>query len=127
MTLRRPTFLHLIAVALAFAAALALFAALNRDAMPRGAGARAGDGAAPAPGHIARTTDEQIAALQETVGAHPTDANQRALLADAYLQKVRETGEFSYYSRAQGVLAGARRNAAVLTELGTLELARHHF
>jgi tetratricopeptide (TPR) repeat protein len=120
MTLRRPNPLLFLAAALTFAAAVALFVALDptvRDSV-----------SSPVPaGHVARTTDDQIATLQQVVRTHPTDANERALLADAYLQKVRETGDFSYYARAEGVLAGARRNTAVLTGLGTLALARHDF
>jgi tetratricopeptide (TPR) repeat protein len=124
MTLRKPQ--PLLLVAAAFVAALALFWALNG-----GGGASVAPGGSPdagsGGGHLARTTDQQIAALQAVVRTHPTDPDERAALADAYLQKVRETGDFSYYQRAQGVLAGARRNASVLTELGTLALARHDF
>jgi tetratricopeptide (TPR) repeat protein len=58
--------------------------------------------------------------------AVPT-ADERALQASRYLQQVQETGDPRYYLRAEGVLEDARRTPAVLTELGTLALSRHHF
>src|SRR5207302_830868 len=67
-----------------------------------------GSGGAAVPAH-ARTTDEQIAALQAVVRSHPRDAGSYVLLGDAYLQKVRETGDAEYYTRSQGVLERARR------------------
>jgi tetratricopeptide (TPR) repeat protein len=54
-------------------------------------------------------------------------ADERSLVADRYLQRVRETGDASYYVRAEGVLRGVTRTPAVLTTLGTLALARHDF
>src|SRR4051794_3010209 len=54
-------------------------------------------------------------------------ADERSLIADRDLQRVRETGDASYYVRAEGVLRGVRRTPAVLTTLGTLALARHDF
>jgi tetratricopeptide (TPR) repeat protein len=97
MTLTRPNPLLLLAVALAFATGLALFTALD----PATRDLRP---ATPAP-----------------------SADDRALLADTYLQRLRETGDASYYTRAQHVLDGAERTPAVLVSLGTLALARHDF
>ena len=82
------------------------------------------DGGAPA-----RTTDGQIRQLQTQVrGAHEPDLGR---LGETYLQKVRETGDASYYTRADGVL---RRALALKPEgleglvgTGTLALARHDF
>src|SRR4051812_38428232 len=54
-------------------------------------------------------------------------ADDRALTADKLLQRVRETGDASYYRRAEAVLRGVERTPAVLTTLGTLALARHDF
>src|SRR3954469_19963446 len=54
-------------------------------------------------------------------------ADERSLVADRLLQRVRETGDASYYARAEGVLRGVPRTPAVLTTLGTLALARHDF
>jgi tetratricopeptide (TPR) repeat protein len=98
---------------------------VNHPSLPAGHAADAGPVAHP------RTTDEQIAALQATVRANPRNSGEYVLLADAYMQKVRETGDAAFYVRAQGVLAGARtlapRDSAVYTGLGTLALARHDF
>jgi tetratricopeptide (TPR) repeat protein len=106
-----------------FAAGLAFFSVVNHPAAPAGHS----DAIVPRP----RTTDEQIASLQLTVRANPRNAGEYVLLADAYMQKVRETGDAGYYRRAAGVLAIAGRlaprDSAVYTGLGTLALARHDF
>jgi tetratricopeptide (TPR) repeat protein len=124
MTLRRPH--PLLLIALVFASGVALFTAVNRGAEPVG-GAGGGGSVAVHP----RTTDGLIASLQATVRSHPREAGEYVLLADAYLQKVRETGDAGYYARAEGVLGIARRidprNSALYTGLGTLALARHDF
>jgi cytochrome c-type biogenesis protein CcmH/NrfG len=121
MTLTKPH--PILLLALVFAAGVALFTALNHQTAPAGH-----SGLATA---HPRTTDEQVAALQAAVRSHPQDADEYVLLADAYMQKVRETGDAAYYTRAEGVLARARRlaprNSAVYTGLGTLALARHDF
>jgi tetratricopeptide (TPR) repeat protein len=106
-----------------FAAGLAFFTALNGpQSTPVGH-----EGIAAHP----RTTDQLIASLQATVRANPRSADQYVLLADAYMQKVRETGDAGYYARAGGVLRIARRidlrDPALYTGLGTLALARHDF
>ena len=124
MTLRKPNPLTLLLVGLVFAAGVAVFGAMNRGSVP------AGSEGSGAPAH-ARTTDQQIALLQAAVRDHPRDSGEYVLLADAYIQKVRETGDAGYYRRAEGVLAIARRlgprESAVYTGLGTLALARHDF
>jgi cytochrome c-type biogenesis protein CcmH/NrfG len=122
MTLTKPH--PVLLLALVFAAGIAVFTALNHQQ------------SAPV-GHSGlvsahpRTTDEQVAALQAAVRANPRNADEYVLLADAYMQKVRETGDAGYYRRAEGVLAIARRldprDSAVYTGLGTLALARHDF
>ena len=56
-----------------------------------------------------------------------TSPDQLSLLADKDLQRVRNTGDASYYVRAERVLIGVKRTPAVLTSLGTLALARHDF
>ena len=131
MAIRLINLRWLVAVAVVFAAGVVLFAAINGGSDGVGGssdGASGGDG-----GVIAhpRTTDELIASLQATVRAHPDNAGEYVLLADAYMQKVRETGDAGYYARAEGVLALARRidprSSALYTGLGTLALARHDF
>jgi tetratricopeptide (TPR) repeat protein len=77
------------------------------------------------------TTDERIAMLQATVRAQPTRADGYTLLAGAYRQKVRETGDATYYAKADGLVARALRLApgdpAALTERAALEASRHDF
>src|SRR5204863_7541823 len=99
MTLTRNNLLALAATAVAFLAGLRLFRAVNGSDTV----SRLGSGDSAAPAH-ARTTDQQIAALQAVVRSHPRDAGSYVLLGDAYLQKVRETGDAEYYTRSQGVL-----------------------
>ncbi|HEX2105200.1 MAG TPA: tetratricopeptide repeat protein [Solirubrobacteraceae bacterium] len=111
-----------------FAATLAVLA-LGRD----------GSGAGPAPRHAAATPalpprasiDQRIRVLQETVRAAPTRAAGYTLLAGAYLQKVRESGDASFYARAQQAVDRALRldpaDAGALTARGALALARHDF
>jgi tetratricopeptide (TPR) repeat protein len=125
LTLSRNNFLvALLASGVAFLAALLLFRALNGGA-PAPLGSDSG-----ASVH-ARTTDQQIAALQSVVRSHPRDVGSIVLLGDAYLQKVRETGDAEYYTRSEGVLERARSldrgYSAAYTGLGTLALARHDF
>jgi tetratricopeptide (TPR) repeat protein len=112
------------AVALAFVAALAVFT-VTRD----GGGAAAGPPAFAAPLlRGAGSTDAEIRRLQAAVRA---GAPQEAELAAAYLQKVRETGDPSFYARADGVLrralARGPEDAAELVEAATLAAGRHDF
>jgi tetratricopeptide (TPR) repeat protein len=126
MALKRINLMGLAAVAAAFLLALAVFGLLSRSGTPAVHGGAAGATAAGS-----RTTDGRIAALQAEIRNHAGDTGSYALLADAYLQKVRETGDAGFYTRAAGVLAVAERrdprSSAVATGLGTLALARHDF
>jgi tetratricopeptide (TPR) repeat protein len=125
MTLRRPHLLAVVAAAvMAFVATFAVLTLVNAGPAP--APERQLDGAAPA-----RTTDGQIQRLQAQVREAPRQAGLWAQLGEAYLQKVRETGDASFYTRADGVL---RRALALkpqglegLVGAGTLALARHDF
>jgi tetratricopeptide (TPR) repeat protein len=128
MTLPHPrTLFTLAAAGLAFALALIVFT-LGRGEGPAPA-PRAAE--APSPALPGASTDEQIAADQAIVRARPADPRGYVALAGADLQKVRETGDASYYARAGTLLATARhlapRDPAVLTTAGTLALARHDF
>jgi tetratricopeptide (TPR) repeat protein len=82
----------------------------------------------PRPGD---STDVRIAKLQATVRAAPGRADGYTLLAGAYLQKVRETGDAGFYARAGAAVDRALRLApgdpAALTESGALALSRHDF
>ena len=125
LTQRFPT--KLLVAALAFAATLAvLMLAVARDS--RSPSLPAQPAFIPA---TSQSTDARIASLQATVKAAPKDPRGYASLAQAYLQKVRETGDASFYTRADAVLATALRidprspDATVVA--GTLALARHDF
>ena len=125
LTQRFPT--KLLVAAVAFAATLAVLAlAVNRR--PDAPASAAGPAFVPA---TSQSTDARIASLQAVVKAQPKDPRGYASLAQAYLQKVRETGDASFYTRADAVLETALRldprsaDAAVVA--GTLALARHDF
>ena len=76
-------------------------------------------------------TDERIKLYEAMVQGQPTRPHYRNLLAAAYIQKVRETTDFSYLDRANSVLDG------VLSEDGNeyealrlkleVELEKHNF
>jgi tetratricopeptide (TPR) repeat protein len=129
MTLARPNLFKLLAVTAAFLVALGAFALLagrEEGATPGSEGAANAE--LPRPG---APTDELIRGYQAAVRAAPRDPGLRAALAGAYLQKVRETGDASYYTRADAVLRDARaltpHDYRVLATSGTLALARHDF
>ena len=131
-TLSRSPF---VAAPLAFAAMLVVLVLLMGAG--RGSGA-AGPGAeaaalraapdAPPPG---ATTDQRIRILQATVRADPRRADGYGLLAGAYEQKVRETGDTAFYAKAAAALGRALSLApgdpAALTERAALEASRHDF
>jgi tetratricopeptide (TPR) repeat protein len=122
----------LVPAAASFAAMLAILIAVMGAGRDPGASVTAHRLAAtpdaPRPG---ATTDQRIATLQATVRAQPTRADGYTLLAGAYRQKVRETGDAAYYAKADGVVARALRlapgDAAALTERAALEASRHDF
>jgi len=121
----------LVTAAASFAIALGAFGLLARGGgSDRGAGpsSRAALPALPPP---SATTDQRIAALQQTVRAQPRAADGYTLLAGAYAQKVRETGDASFYNRAEAVLRRALSidpgDAGAITQRGALELSRHDF
>jgi len=120
----------LITAAATFALALGAFGLLARGDRTEGTGpsVRASLPSLPPP---SATTDQRIAALQQTVRMAPHVADGYSLLAGAYAQKVRETGDASFYNRAAGALRTALaldpHDAAALTQRGALELSRHDF
>jgi tetratricopeptide (TPR) repeat protein len=125
MTLKLPNPVALIGFALAFLVALGVLSLVNRSSAPAD-----GTGAVETP-PAGRSTDAQIRAFQAAVKTRPGDPRGYTALAAEYLQKVRETGDPAFYSKAGGLLTKARRldprGADVLTGLGTLALARHNF
>src|SRR5919201_2724297 len=124
---RNPLLLKLLAVAAVFFAALATFMLLNRGSSSGPTYPSDDNPAALA----SASTDTQIRAYQALVRTHPRDSRGYGFLAGAYMQKVRETGDASYYTRAGAVLATALRlnprDPAAVTEMGALALARHDF
>jgi tetratricopeptide (TPR) repeat protein len=131
MTLTRPHLLrHLVAGLAAVAIAAATLALTRGDSVPRLSSVQRGDGLAAFPAPNA-STQEQIRHFQAILRADPRSADAGAYLAAAYLQRVRETGDPSFYAKAGGVLRQALahdpRNVNALTEAGVLALARHDF
>jgi tetratricopeptide (TPR) repeat protein len=87
-------------------------------------------GGAAAPSAVARPvltgTSADIPKLQSAVTKSPDEEGLRASLAAAYLQRVRDTGDPSYYTRAEGVLRNPKTPEGLATA-GELALARHDF
>ncbi len=124
LTFHRPLRLAL-ATLLAFACTLAVLTLLRDDEhVPRPASPTTFDGVV----RPDASTDAEIARLQAAVrGGAPLEAQ----LAGAYLQKVRETGDPSFYVRADGLLSRAlargAEDPAELVEAATLAAGRHDF
>ena len=83
------------------------------------------------PARDAASTDKRIAALSAAVRAEPKRPEGYTALAQAYLQKVRETADPAFYTRASTAIerALARRpgDPYALTTRGTLRLSLHDF
>src|SRR4051794_8266620 len=130
MTLPRPISFARLALlcAVAFVAALLAFRALS-GSNPATPVLRQADLDVPTPGQA--STPERIAALQRELRADPDNASALSLLGAADLQRVRETGDAGFYTRAAGAFARARqlapRSADPLVGEATLALARHDF
>jgi tetratricopeptide (TPR) repeat protein len=117
---------RLSAVALAFVLALAVFTATRSD--ERAAAGRVGTVSAAPSLRPDADTDAQLRRLQADVRR---GAPREAELAAAYIQKARESGDPSFYSRADGVLERALERGpadpAELTEAAALAAGRHDF
>jgi pentatricopeptide repeat protein len=128
MTLPRPLSIKVLAPLLAFAAMLTVLTQLNHSSSPSTAAPpRDGGGFAAA----ARSTDERIAVLEAALRADPKSVDASVNLADALLQKVRESGDAALYVRAEQVLDRALRqrpgDGGALVGMASLALARHDF
>jgi tetratricopeptide (TPR) repeat protein len=105
---------------------------------------RGGDGqtaaAPPAPPAVRANVDPlttvigaagQVAELQKAVKVRPDDAALVARLGLAYLQQARESGDPSYYPKADDLLRRARTlepaSLDAVVGLGSLALSRHDF
>src|SRR5215210_6547626 len=90
------------------AAALALFAAVIVVALMTGSDERSREQQANLPFDFRPTagtsTDELIGTLQQKVRENPEDFEAHVILANAYLQEVRETGDPSLYTKAGDLL-----------------------
>jgi tetratricopeptide (TPR) repeat protein len=90
---------------------------------------------APTPTVAARLiptgTDQQIARLQAKLKQYPDDWKAAGDLGDAYLQKVRETGDPAWYPKAEAVFQRSLQlrpdNFNAMASLGALALSRHQF
>jgi tetratricopeptide (TPR) repeat protein len=77
------------------------------------------------------TTSQRVEGLQAEVRQSPSDPEAYSQLGLAYLQQVRETGDPSFYPKAQGVFDQALTlnptNFTATSGLGSLALSRHDF
>src|SRR3712207_6197891 len=115
---------------LGLVAALAAVAAILTSGLLRGDEAPAGKDAAPVVpvAGSGGPTDRLIAGFQRRLKDDPEDFSSYVNLANAYLQKVRETGDPSLYAKAEDLLDRAEKIEAHNPELfatrGILALAR---
>ena len=76
-------------------------------------------------------TDQQIALYQKQTSAQPSNPHFQNLLASAYIQKVRESTDFTYLDRASkivdGVLSADAGNYEAMRLRSEIEMERHHF
>lgn len=91
----------------------------------------AADDFGPAARRAGSATDRRIAELQSQLQATPDDWAAFSQLGAAYLQKARETGDPTYYQKAeaalQETLAHEPGDYLALAAMGELALARHDF
>jgi len=77
------------------------------------------------------STASLVADLQSRLQADPKDEHSYALLGLAYQQRARETGDPSWYPRAEGALRRAitldPKDSIAVSGLGSLALSRHRF
>ena len=76
-------------------------------------------------------TDERIAMYGTMIQTKPENLHYQNLLAGAYIQKMRETTDFSYLDRASqivgNVISADSQNYEALRLRSEIELERHHF
>ncbi len=77
------------------------------------------------------TDDAALQTLQQQIKAKPNDIVAYISLANAYLQRVRETGDPAFYAKTDALLKQAAKldplQPQLLTSEGVLALARHDF
>jgi tetratricopeptide (TPR) repeat protein len=118
---------------LGLAVLLAAVAAILASDLLRGDEPPSGKDAAPV-ASVAESdssTDRLIAGFQRRLKDDPEDFSSYVDLANAYLQKVRETGDPSLYTKAEDLLDRAEKiephNPELFATRGILALARHDF
>jgi tetratricopeptide (TPR) repeat protein len=130
-TLRLPELIKWVTPAVVLVALLGVLALVNGSSGPATAPEADATSSSVARQAASLDTEGQIEELQAAVRAEPDDAQSYALLGDAYYQRARETGDPSYYTRADGSFAAAldRDPSSVVAVTGqaTLALARHDF
>ena len=84
-----------------------------------------------APTRTPSRLDGQILSLQDTLRDDPDNAPSATALGQAYLQKARDTGDPSYYPKAEALFAKALEidsaDVPAMVGQGTVALARHQF
>jgi tetratricopeptide (TPR) repeat protein len=77
------------------------------------------------------STDTLIGSLQDKIRENPKDFDSHINLSNAYLQRVRETGDPTLYTKTEDLLDKANKledqSAELFAARGTLALARHDF
>jgi len=77
------------------------------------------------------STDNRVETLQARLKQNPDDERAYVLLGAAYLQKVRETGDPTYYGKTEEALTRAldlqSDDFAAMIQMGALSLTRHQF
>ncbi len=76
------------------------------------------------------TTDQRISTYEGWVAADPASTANKTLLAAAYIQKARETTDFSYLDRASRLIdkiLAEKKDYEALRLRNLVELNRHHF
>jgi tetratricopeptide (TPR) repeat protein len=80
---------------------------------------------------VLSSSDNQMETLQERLKQNPDDQRAYVLLGAAYLQKVRETGDPTYYGKTEEALTRAldlqSDDFAAMIQMGALALSRHQF
>jgi tetratricopeptide (TPR) repeat protein len=132
-----PPMRHTILIAtttLLAAGAVVLFGGVLRESPSAGASALPAERVAAAFDPMfasARNADALVLRLQQQIRQSPDDAASHGLLGLAYEQRARETGDTSYYPRAETVLRRAleldEENAVAVSGLASLALSRHRF
>lgn len=121
----------IVAGAIAFVAVAATTPVLLGEYGPWGDGGSSASTSIAGPIFGSGRADPQVTELQQRLKDHPEDFESHLLLAGAYLQKVRETGDPAYYRKADALLQDAAKldpaNPELFAEQGILALARHDF